>query len=357
MKKGIVLALDKTRATLFTEQCELVRVRCQPHMALGREVAVEPARERVWTAKPLQVALAALSLVLVLAVVLLAGQSLLVSPVYATISIDINPSLELDLNQALTVMAVRAMNEDAAALLTGLELKGLDWEEAVRRWTEQVRQQTATAPGTVLISVVMPQTATQLQERLLVLEDQLQQEVRQQTEVRVLYTHDTQVTRQAHQNELSVGRQMLLNQSRAQNQAWNEASIATASLGELVRMLLRGEDRDQTGLTVASAAQTLAETLHSGEMSGSGATQRETNRETTGTRPEQSGTQPTSRATNRETSGSYQGDTTGSQMTSRVTDRPEASTETYETSASGQPQSSTPATSQNGQTAPSGPKG
>jgi hypothetical protein len=52
------------------------------------------------------------------------------------ISIDINPSLELTLSNADTVTGVRAMNEDAVALLYGEDLVGIQIEEALDRVVE-----------------------------------------------------------------------------------------------------------------------------------------------------------------------------------------------------------------------------
>ena len=80
----------------------------------------------------------------------------------------------------------------------------------------------------------------------------------------MVYSHDNTVRKTADQNGLSVGRQMLLNQSDAKQMGWDSETIQDAPLGELVRNLLKGEDEDQTRLTSASRIDNTAEVLLNG---------------------------------------------------------------------------------------------
>ncbi|MDW7659126.1 MAG: hypothetical protein SCM11_18310, partial [Bacillota bacterium] len=263
----------------------------------------------------------------------------------------VNPSIEMDLNRSLAVINVRAMNQDAARLLTGQDFDGMNWEEAVMHWTEVVNDHNPIQQRTVLLSAVMPEGAEQLRVRLLALEEKLKAGELKQAQIRVVYSHDAGVTKTAKKNGLSIGRQMLLNQSEFKQKGWDADTIEAAPLGELVQNLLFGENQDQTGLTRATNAQSLTQTLHSGDPSSTGTTSRETsretNRETTGSQQTSSGTMQTSRETNRETNrettGTLSPEPTGSQATSRETSR--------ETSQASQtdPSGST-MTSQNGET-------
>ncbi|MDO4492198.1 MAG: hypothetical protein Q4B85_14150 [Lachnospiraceae bacterium] len=47
------------------------------------------------------------------------------------ISIDVNPSIELCLNRKDEVLSAEAWNEDGAAILSGLQMEGCTWEEAL----------------------------------------------------------------------------------------------------------------------------------------------------------------------------------------------------------------------------------
>lgn len=94
--------------------------------ALG---AVKPVKK-----KPrLIMALAAFAAVFVLA---LGGYGMYMQP-SAYISVDVNPSVELMLNRANTVVDVQAHNRDGEAILEDLDLKGLYYEDAIDEIMDQ----------------------------------------------------------------------------------------------------------------------------------------------------------------------------------------------------------------------------
>jgi len=347
MKKGVVLSIDRNQATVFTQDCGLETIDLAPNMKMGRE-AVLPASSRPQKMR-LAWAAAAMLAVLVLILGILVGTGRFLSPVYATLSVDVNPSIELDLNRSLDVIRVRALNDEAAALLQGQELRKMNWEDAVTHWTELVDAKYPLQERTVLLSAVLPEGAEQLRIRLLALEKKLQQGPLVQEQVRVVYSHDEAVRKTADQNGLSVGRQMLLNQSDAKQMGWDPETIQDAPLGELVRNLLKDEDEDQTRLT-SHQTNRQTETLQTGETSGSGtqATQRETNRETSASSgSSQSGTGSTIRQTDRETSQEPSGTTSQARETSQAQE-PSGSTQTQ---ASGETSHNSDAT-QPGSTSP-----
>ena len=49
----------------------------------------------------------------------------------STISIDVNPSIELDVNQFEKVIAVKSYNEDGEALISAANIRFLDYREAL----------------------------------------------------------------------------------------------------------------------------------------------------------------------------------------------------------------------------------
>lgn len=62
----------------------------------------------------------------------LGGYALMWIPV-AYVSIDVNPSLELELNRLDRVIAVRAYNEDGETILANVSVKGMYFEDAIER--------------------------------------------------------------------------------------------------------------------------------------------------------------------------------------------------------------------------------
>jgi hypothetical protein len=335
MKTGTILSIDQKYAYVFTSDCHMVKLQWQPDMAVGKEISMDTVTA---IAKPavnsrrLKFSLAAACLVLLLAVGLVLGQGLLTSPVYATLSIDVNPSLELSLNKQLEVYSVKAMNEDAAQQLKGQDLTGLNWQEAIKRWTEILQQSNQVQVQTMLISAVMPENAEQLKTQLLSMDGNNNQGVLAGVQVRVIYSNDQSVVADANQNGLSIGRQMLLNQACVQNQNWDKTSIADAPLGDLIQKLLRDRDQNQTKLTERTTQSVSDQT---GESTPVGST--ETNRETNGgTQGSGSTSQQTNRETNQQSNGSTQGAGSGSQQTIQQTSCESSSCITCESSQSQQ---------------------
>ena len=331
MKIGMVMSIEKKWAYVFTENCQIMKVASRPQMALGQEVELPAVGKlEIWTRRRAALAAVAALLVLILALGILVGTGNFLSPVYATLSIDINPGIEMDLNRALTVIQVRAMNEQSAFLLNGCNYTGMHWEEAVKQWTLVVATQQSNPLHLVLVSAVLPEGAASLQARLLQLTEQIQLEVHQQVQVRVVYSHDVNVRKMARLNGLTIGRQMLLNQSLAREQSWNAESISNAPLGELVRDLLHEADYDQTGLTIAKRAQSRAgETRQIKQETEETARQEQRTDDSSASQPitdrEQQTQQETAKVTERETSRETQTQPAvtpaGEQATQRETQR------------------------------------
>ncbi len=249
MNKGVILKVNHKSATMLTEDCQMISVKRQPDMMLGQEYTLEKGLKMAVKKRNYLIPSLATAAVVVLLVVGLMLSGLLTSPVYATLSVDVNPSLELDLNQNLEVVQVRAMNEDAEQLMIREEYIGLGWREAVLKWAQTLRAQTQLQVENMLISAVMPEDAIQLQEQLVNMEQTANQGELNNIAVRVIYSNDEAVRKMAQDNDLSVGRQMLLNQSQYLHAGWDAESIADASLSDLVPTLLRKGERDQTRLT------------------------------------------------------------------------------------------------------------
>jgi len=116
----------------------------------------------------------------------------------------------------------------------------------------------------------MPEQAEALKAGLVAVEQNRLDGLMNQAEVRVIYSFDQAVIRQACRNQLSVGRQMLLNKAQYQNQnkIWEKEEIGRTALGELVHDLLDDEERYQTQTTRKRATERITETLT--ETTGSG---------------------------------------------------------------------------------------
>lgn len=316
MKKGTVISTDRTHAYIYTSDCQMIRKRLQPDMNVGEEIIMETKKSEVkqpGISRTLRYALIAVSLLFVVSLGFFIGQNVLKNQVYAKLSIDVNPSLELSLNRDLDVVAVKAMNSEAEGLLEGQTLTGLNWKDAVLLWTN-ILQNNQYDVKTMLLSAVIPDGEAKFTAALTNMEGSAGADALNGIAVRVLYSNDKDVVEEAKDNALSIGRQMLLNQSRYQNQNWDEATIKDAPLGELVQQLLQTQEQNQTGMKEKlnpSASNS------SGEPSGSTLTEqnKETNKASDGSAQgseSQQTKQETNRETNQETNQSSNQETSGS---------------------------------------------
>ncbi|MFT4412383.1 anti-sigma factor domain-containing protein [Fredinandcohnia humi] len=131
MKKGIVMDVNDEYVTMLTPDGEFIKARhTKTSYEIGEETTFFPIQERVSsTSKPkffqvkkLRYAVAS-SLVAILFLSLIIPMSFR-NEVYAYMSIDINPSFEVGLDDELRVVSVDALNEEAEKLLDSMP----DWK-------------------------------------------------------------------------------------------------------------------------------------------------------------------------------------------------------------------------------------
>jgi hypothetical protein len=227
------------------------------------------------------------AIIAVILVILLAIASLAViqlnrnEEVFATVSVDVNPSLQLHLNDALRVISAEARNPEAKALMSGVQFKNMFWQDAVARWTELVIEEYPEKSELVLISAVMPENALALKNQLEAMRNDDTVGRLRLREVEILYSNDENIVGEARANGLSVGRQMLMNQARIVNGngSITAQEIEAAPLAQMIRTMLHGENRDMTGLKTAAAAQNMGEFAGENAPSEPRATNTEQNRE------------------------------------------------------------------------------
>ena len=74
------------------------------------------------------------------------------------VMIDVNPSLQMEINDRNIVVSVEAMNDDAAALMEELQLKGMTCDEAVKKTVAvlQEHEYITNLKNSILVTVVNP---------------------------------------------------------------------------------------------------------------------------------------------------------------------------------------------------------
>ena len=84
----------------------------------------------------------------------------------ARISIDINPSLELEINRFDRVISVNALNEDGEKLAQSLDIKFADYDEAIRRILENKSVESLLSENEIMTITVI-ETSSDQSERIL----------------------------------------------------------------------------------------------------------------------------------------------------------------------------------------------
>ncbi|OQP00774.1 hypothetical protein BSK33_13200 [Geobacillus sp. 44B] len=118
MKKGIVLELDEEFVTLLTPEGEFIQVKKEDEYEIGEEIEAKMVKKPYVRHRSFRYA----------AVSLIAAAVLLIATlfrfpsneVYAYMSIDINPSIEVGVDEQLKVLKLKAYNEEGEKIVSQL---------------------------------------------------------------------------------------------------------------------------------------------------------------------------------------------------------------------------------------------
>lgn len=244
MKKGTVLSIDKRHAVVFTQDCQLLRLPLTPDMIAGKEIrleasGLEPLRiDWYRLARP---AMAAVALLVIVAIALWSASIGKQDLVYAYVSIDVKPSIQLLLDPQLNVSSVEVLDDASAILANDLLLIGEPWQQAVNVWLARLAEESDLSQETILISAIFPEKADRMREPLEAINGHNGTGVLTGLDVHVAYSSDFHLVAQARANHLTIGRQMLLIKSNHLSQPWDASSILSTPLSILVHTLLSPE--------------------------------------------------------------------------------------------------------------------
>ena len=221
MRKEIYSAFDSVHASRELKD----RTRVFTARQLARRQASRPRSPRRWVA-------AAAAACLLLAAAGIGGHWLYFTPT-AAISIDVNPSLELEVNRFDRVIGVEGYNEDGRALAALVDVTFQHYDQAVE---EILNSETVTAllarDEVVIITVTGSDTAQC--RRLL---SGVEGETAGQPNVHCHSANHDQVE-QAHEHGLSYGKYQAYLELRALDPDLTPEAVADMTMGE-IRDLLR----------------------------------------------------------------------------------------------------------------------
>ncbi len=146
MKKGVILSVNKRFVTLLTPEGEFLKTKRQEReYEVGEEITFSPAKQKFTLAFSNFHSSFKKTAVLSIASTFLILFSILPSyfsgPVSAYMTIDVNPSIELELDDDLEVLKLTGLNEDGKLVIGQLkDWKGKDIKTVTNRIVETTKQ-------------------------------------------------------------------------------------------------------------------------------------------------------------------------------------------------------------------------
>lgn len=208
----------------------------------------------------LKIAAVAASLALVLGIGLFAFSNFGSSDVASVITLDVNPSIELQLDKDARVLQAKALNDDAVKVLEGMDLKNTDLTTATNAIIGALLKhgyldQLANA---ILISVEDEDSArgAQLQKLLSEDVDQLLTAASMNANVLSQYVSDD-VGALSSAHHISHGKAALIRQLQAVNPSYRFEELAALSVQEL-SLLLENPKNQVEGISSTGATNTNA---------------------------------------------------------------------------------------------------
>jgi hypothetical protein len=118
VKKGIVLELDEEFVTLLTPEGEFIQVKKEDEYEIGEEIEARLVKKPYVRRRSFRYA--AVSLIAAAVLFIATLLHLPSDEVYAYMSIDINPSIEVGVDEQLNVLTLKAYNEEGKKIVSQL---------------------------------------------------------------------------------------------------------------------------------------------------------------------------------------------------------------------------------------------
>lgn len=172
------------------------------------------------------------------------------------VSIDVNPSIELTIDQNDRVIKSKASNDDAAAILKNMNLRDKDLQEATGTIVNQLLEKgyltKNSTDNAILISVASRngQSPTQLQEKMADgIENVLKENNASATVLRQTDTLSDDLQKFASQNKVSLGKADLVRKLTEQDSSLVASELCKMSLKDLNK-LMESKQLEVSGLVV-----------------------------------------------------------------------------------------------------------
>lgn len=264
--QGIVLSLTKNRAIVSTNDFECFYINRNSTIYVGKEI--EFSDKEIIRNKPalskLMVSVACILLVIICYTAFSTIPNLFSKPeVFAYVDVDINPSLEIQIDRAGKVLKLVPLNKDAEELISDLKTDDMEVSEAVDIILDKVKKEKLlgeTSNYYVLISSTLNNRKNgddkeyqNEKQKLDTIMNTLKDEIQEKDEANVIFIQSTINERKDAQNEgISTGRYALYNKYKDLDDDFSIEDAKTANVNELLQVVIDEEKQAPTQKPTAS---------------------------------------------------------------------------------------------------------
>jgi hypothetical protein len=128
---GSILELKNNQAIIITDSCDFVTIHRKPDMFVGQQIEFKDSDIYNSNRKYTKYFALAASLFIIVVCSVLYYRISMTNAVFAYVDVDINPSIELFIDENSKVLDTKPLNSDAKTLLSNLELVNLPVKDAV----------------------------------------------------------------------------------------------------------------------------------------------------------------------------------------------------------------------------------
>jgi len=211
--KGTVLEINSDTALVMTSKCDFVEIYHQDGLEPGQEIVFsrwDVVRQGKRTGRLTFALVACLALFLICVPVYISFFTGTAGAAVAYVSLDINPSLELAVNDKYKVLEATALNQDGDKLLQGASVHGKPIAEAVKdliKAAEEMHYLSPDGQEQVLLCLAPAESLKQNAELLSNIGNELAvlEKLKTTTKIKIVGTTDIQ-HREAQQAGMSAGR-------------------------------------------------------------------------------------------------------------------------------------------------------
>jgi len=239
--RGVILKTNKDYAIVATQESDLIRIKSKDGMEIGQkiyffqeDIFLENPNQSIKSGLPKWIS--AVAAVLIMALITSIYVPYVTNSVYAVVSLDINPSVELMIDKNYKVIKAEAETEESAVVISG-EIRGKFLNEAVVEVLTNAAKEGYSISGknTVLISTAALKEKTEIEKIEKLLSDGIREIVDTESnynDIKVVYIPaNNDDVKQAEKLDISVGKYKLYELS---NKTIDVGTIETTRVSDLI---------------------------------------------------------------------------------------------------------------------------